>query len=289
MRAGLTTREALETAAGRRGGGHAVQPGSLLDQIVACKLAEIELLRAREDEIARALPNALVMPCRDLECSLRSAAGTAIIAEIKRVSPLAGRLARVSDPGERARRYHAGGAAAVSVLTDAHYFDGCLEDLREARSRVPLPVMRKDFLLDPLQVMEARIAGADAVLLIAALLEDEQMRDLFALCGDLGMGCLMEVHDELELERVLSLSAPIIGINNRNLVTMEVDTGTTERLAPMVPSTSLTVSESGVEDPAVLERLSRCGADAFLIGTPLMTRRDPAQLLRELGAAPRRG
>jgi indole-3-glycerol phosphate synthase len=209
--------------------------------------------------------------------------GLSLIAEFKRRSPSAGAIAgdgmRVED---QVRSYERGGAAALSVLTDQANFGGSLDDLRAARAACGLPILRKDFIVDPYQLFEAAVNGADAVLLIVRALEEEQLRELFSQARGLDLDCLIEVHDGDELERALSLDAEVIGINNRNLDDGSVDAATTFELMPDVPAGKTAVAESGISGRAELEELERVGVDAVLIGEALMRSEDPEALAREL-------
>lgn len=252
-----------------------------LAQIVAEKRRQVAEARRSVSPAQLEARCAQVPPPRDLAAALRAAAGDGrvpVIAEVKLASPARGELGSREErpPAGLARLYAAGGAAAVSVLTDGRFFGGSLEDLAAVRAAVPLPVLRKDFLVDEYQVLEARAAGADAVLLIVAALAEEELARLYRAATALGMGALVEVHTAGELERALALGAPLLAVNNRNLHTLEVDLGTTERLAPLVPSDRLVVSASGLRGPREVRRAWQAGARAVLVGEALVTSPDPA-------------
>ncbi|KQC13539.1 MAG: hypothetical protein APR56_05145, partial [Methanosaeta sp. SDB] len=204
-------------------------------------------------------------PTRDFRGAL-TGRGTALIAEVKRSSPSVGRIAPITEPGDLARSYREGGAAAVSVLTESGWFGGSLDDLARVREAVLLPVLRKDFVIDPYQVYQSRLAGADAVLLIAEMLAPDRLADFLGRAAEIGLACLVEAHSEDALEMVLKTPAAIIGINNRNLKTLAVDLQTSLRLLPLVPEDRIRVAESGIKSAGDVRRLADGGADAVLIG-----------------------
>ena len=208
--------------------------------------------------------------------------GLSLIAEFKRRSPSAGEISGAATVSGQVGAYERGGAAALSVLTDEAHFGGSLDDLRAARAACDLPILRKDFIVDPYQLYEAAVNGADAVLLIVRALEDGPLRSLYEEARGLDLDCLVEVHDEPELERALELDADVIGINNRNLDEGTVDVATTYELMPDVPAGKTVVAESGISDRAELEELERVGVDAVLIGGALMSAADPEAKTREL-------
>jgi indole-3-glycerol phosphate synthase len=213
---------------------------------------------------------------RGFEAALRThaASGFALIAEIKKASPSKGLIRPDFQPADHARAYEAGGATCLSVLTDAPYFQGHEDYLVAARAACTLPVLRKDFMVDPWQVAEARAMGADAILIIVAALSDAQMAEIEAAAREHGMDVLVEVHDEAEMARAARLHSRLIGVNNRDLKRFVTDIANTERLAPLAPEGTLLVAESGINSHADLVRLSACGARTFLVGESLMRQAD---------------
>jgi indole-3-glycerol phosphate synthase len=227
---------------------------------------------------------ATVGPALDPMPGIRTAEGVAVIAEVKRSSPSKGALAEIPEPGLLARSYAAGGASAISVLTEERRFSGSLADLVEVRAAVRTPLLRKDFMVDAYQVYEARAMGADCILLIAACLDDARMADLEAQARELGMAVLVEVHDGAELDRALRAETSLIGINNRNLRTFEVTLETTLSLLAQVPADRLLVTESGILARKDVERMRTAQVHAFLVGEAFMRAPDPGKALAELFA-----
>ncbi|MCP4328823.1 MAG: indole-3-glycerol phosphate synthase TrpC [Alphaproteobacteria bacterium] len=224
-------------------------------------------------------------PARPFAAALAARIATGkygLIAEIKKASPSRGLIREDFDPPAIAQAYRRGGAACLSVLTDEKYFGGHDDFVAVVRDVVDLPVLRKDFMLDPYQIVESRVIGADCVLLIMAVLDDDQAADLEAAAAEFGMDALIEVHDAAELERALKLQSTLIGINNRNLKTLKTDIATTEELAPLVPSDRLLVCESGLDHPRDLARMAAAGAHSFLVGTSLMAQPDIESATRKL-------
>ena len=246
---------------------------SVRDALPARKRAVPESEMRRAAEVAAPSPSfraALARP------------GTSLIAEAKRRSPSKGELRSPYDPSELARTYESAGARAVSVLTEPRYFGGDPEHLRAARRACTLPLLRKDFLVDPYQCWEAKAWGASAALLIVAALDDDQLRDLVTLLGEIGLDALVEVHTETEAERALAAGAPVVGVNNRDLATFETDLGTTARIAALLPPETLLVAESGIFTRTDVLEVEAAGAEAILVGGAILTSGDPARVIRDL-------
>ena len=250
---------------------------SILERIVEAKRAEVAAARKRSPEVE--MQDA--PPARDFVAALR-ARRPAVIAEVKRASPSKGVLRENFDPAAIARSYEKHGAACMSVLTDREFFQGAPEHLVAARAACQLPVLRKDFLIDPWQVAESRALGADCVLLIVACLEDAEMRELEGAALAAGIAVLVEVHDGAELERALRLKTPLIGINNRNLRTFETRLETTLDLLPRVPRDRIVVTESGILSAADVARMRNRGVETFLVGEAFMRAADPGAALAAL-------
>ncbi len=252
---------------------------SVLDQIVVRKRAELVAERALvKQETLESKPRP---PRRGLRKAL-AAKRPAVIAEIKKASPSAGTIAEEFEPADIAARYARAGAAALSVLTDRQFFQGSLDHLVEARAACALPVLRKDFTLDRYHLLQASAAGADGVLLIVAALADDELADLLRDARELELDALVEVHDGGELERALVAGADMVGVNNRNLKTMEVSLDTSLELAPRIPDSVLRVSESGIRCADDVKRLMEAGYGAFLVGESLMRQPDPGEALARL-------
>ena len=258
----------------------------ILDKILKTKVEEVAAAKLREPfaELEARVGDLEDQPrgfARALR-TMRDSGGTALITEVKKGSPSKGIIREDFDPVEIAQTYESAGATCLSVLTDQQYFYGHLRFLWDIREQVSLPLLRKDFIIDPYQVVEARVAGADAILLIAAALEDDRLQELAEKATSLQLDILLEVHDETELERALKLPVDLIGINNRNLSTFVTDLAISEQLAGRIPKQQLAVAESGINSRVDIERLQAAGAGAFLIGESLMREDNIEAKLHEL-------
>jgi len=253
----------------------------MLDKIVAQKREDVEqrkksaTLPYLQERIARQKPSL------DFALALKGN-HIRLIAEVKQTSPSRGMLRPNFDPIELAQTYAEGGAAAISVLTEANYFTGSIEHLEAIKEVVQLPLLRKDFIFDPYQVYESRAFGADALLLVAAILSQRELKELIILSHSLGLKCLVEVHNKSEMERAIISEAEIIGINNRDLNTFAVDINTTRRLRPLVPEEKIVVSESGIKSKRDIEKLENWRVDAVLVGEALVTANDVRAKMKEL-------
>lgn len=254
----------------------------LLKEIYTNKLNEVAQKKAQFPIQGLREATSSLAPTRDMELALRAEGGLKLIAEIKRASPSSGILRKDLNPLEIALQYQQNGASAISVLTDERFFQGKLSHLEEIRRVIKLPLLRKDFVIDPYQLYEARVAGADAVLLIASLLDRSKLEGLLGLARELGLGCLVEAHTEEELKKVLDTPATLLGINNRNLETFQIDLETTLRLRPLIPRDKIVVSESGINTRTNVLRLQEAGIDAILVGEALIRSKDPGAKIREL-------
>jgi indole-3-glycerol phosphate synthase len=257
----------------------------ILDKIVAVKREEVAAaLRQKPLAVVRADAESRVLT-RDFEGAMRAkidAGQAAVIAEIKKASPSKGVLRAEFIPADIAQSYAEFGAACLSVLTDKQFFQGSVDYLKQARASCDLPVLRKDFMIDVYQVYEARVMGADAILLIAACLDDGQMADMEAVARSLDMAVLVEVHDREELSRALKLKTRLVGINNRNLQTFEVSLQTTLDMLPDVPADRLLVTESGIQTVADVQRMRDAQVHAFLVGEAFMRAKEPGEALAQL-------
>jgi len=253
----------------------------MLDKIVAQKREEVEQRKkvvttaCLQERVARQKPSF------DFALALKSD-NIRLIPEVKQASPSRGMLRSNFDPIKLARIYSEGGAAAISVLTEANYFMGSIEHLTAIKDVVQLPLLRKDFIFDSYQIYESRAYGADALLLIAAILNQRQLKELLSLSHSLGLRCLVEVHNEGEVERAVLSEAEIIGINNRDLSTLTVDINTTHRLRPLIPKEKIVVSESGIKSRSDMEKLAGWGVNAVLVGEALVTAPDVPAKMKEL-------
>ncbi len=268
---------------------HIITPGSAvsdtLAKILADKAAEVRERRTITPQAEIERLAAAAEPTRDFAAALCDAVAwgrIGLIAEIKRASPSGGLIRDPFDPPSLARAYAEGEASCLSVLTDGPWFQGRREDLIAARAACNLPVLRKDFMIDPWQVFESRAMGADCILVIMAALEDSMAEELVSTARSLDMSILAEVHDERELDRALGLNLRLIGVNNRNLKTLQTDIATTERLAPLVPADRIPVAESGIRSPEDVRRMAEAGARCILVGEHLMRQTDVTAAAREL-------
>ena len=257
----------------------------MLDGLVAGALEDAA--RRRESRPLAEVERAALdrSPALDARAALQRDATIKVIAEVKRASPSRGSLAEIPDPSELARQYERGGASAISVLTEERRFGGSLADLEAVRAAVGIPVLRKDFIADSYQVLEARAAGADLVLLIVAALEQPVLAELYQLIGELGMTALVETHSAEEVDRALEIGAQLIGVNARNLSTFQLDRDLFGTLADAIPSGVIRVAESAVTSPADVARYREAGADVVLIGEALVTGEDPVSTLESFLAA----
>ena len=258
----------------------------ILDEIVEARRADVARAKRATPVAALEARPAYSAPRRGFAAALRGRA-PAVIAEVKQASPSKGVIRADCDPVAIARGYAAAGAAAISVLTEERHFRGRLEDLEPIRAAVDVPLLRKDFLFDPYQLIEARAWGADAVLLIVAMLDSRQLADLHAAATSLGLDVLVEAHSAAEVEHAAAAGATVIGVNNRDLQTFVTTLATAERLRPLVPVGALAVAESGIETPADVARLRSAGYQAFLVGESFMRAADPGAALRALLAGER--
>jgi len=255
--------------------------GDLLADIL--ERTEADLARAKQDVPLETLRQRLGPLNRGRPFSEALVAeGISLIAEMKRASPSRGPIRPGASVTEIVRAYEAAGAAACSILTEGPHFQGSLDDLVEARSACSLPLLRKDFIIDPYQLVEARVAGADAVLLIVAALGPDRLDQLLRAAADLGLDCLVEVHDEEEVAIAIEAGAELVGVNNRDLHTFEVDLGTTFRLLPDIPAGTVVVAESGISSRRDVIELENAGVDAILVGEALMRAEDPGEAIRAL-------
>jgi indole-3-glycerol phosphate synthase len=260
-------------------------PDTILERILAHKRTEVDA-RSSAVPLARLMAEAQAAPApRGFVAAIKAsiAAGTAaVVAEVKKASPSRGVIRPDFEPAAIARSYAAAGATCLSVLTDTRFFEGHDQHLRDARAAAPLPILRKDFVVDRYQIAEARALGADCILLIVAALRPAELRDFHAAARDLGLDVLIEVHDRDELERGLELSPAMIGINNRNLKTFDTQLTTTYALLPNIPNGVVVVTESGIHERSQVDAMRARGVNAFLVGEAFMRERDPGTALRRL-------
>ncbi len=258
------------------------ETGTILDKIVARKAERLSASREHLPLEAVMKAAAEAPAPRDFRSAIQRTDSIRLIAEIKKASPSRGVLREKFNPAELAASYESAGASAISVITEEDFFLGAPDYIMQARSAVTLPVLRKDFIFDPYQLYESRVLGADAVLIITAILEKDAMSRCIGLTGQLGMTALVEVHDEDELKQALGCGADVIGINNRDLRTMEVDVTTAASLAPLVPDGILTVAESGIRSREDVEMFERLGVDALLVGEAIVVEKDVGTKIKSL-------
>jgi len=256
---------------------------NILDEIIAVKRKEIaeKKIKLSLEKLIKRLKK--VGPPRDFKKSVFNRKGVSIIAEIKRFSPSAGALRDSIDPFKLARLYQENGASAISVLLDKRFFGGSLEDLEKVRKATFLPVLAKEFIIDEYQIYEARLKGADAILLIARILDEEKLLHFSKIIQDLNLACIVEIHSPEEVKKLFSLpSSVIIGINNRNLKNFKVDLSTTKLILNLIPPDRMIISESGIKEVQDIKKLRNAGISVFLIGEAILRSEDPAKKLREL-------
>jgi len=255
---------------------------TILQKILNKKADAVAALKKQISESELEVVAKQQTPAKSLVQAIRTCPHVPVIAEIKKASPSKGIILEDADIVNIANQYEDGGAVAISVLTEQDYFNGCIDDLKTIRQSVDILVLRKDFIIDPIQIIEARAGGADSVLLIAAALEFEKLQTMVDMCMHFGMVPLLEVHNEKELETIMKLEPELIGINNRNLKTMQVDIHTSAKLRKIIPDSICVVGESGVSTADQIAFLKNEGIDAFLIGTALMTSGQPGKTLKGL-------
>ncbi|MEO8337472.1 MAG: indole-3-glycerol phosphate synthase TrpC [bacterium] len=263
---------------------HWTEPTGTLGTIVEEAYRRAAVLEGRLDELERFCTDTPAGP--SLQEALRQSS-VSLLAEVKRRSPSKGAIAEGLDAVSQARAYAAGGAAGVSILTEPAHFGGTTDDLLDVRRRLDMPVLKKDFHVAPIQLIEARALGASAALLIARALAPERLAEMMRVGSDLGLELLVEVRDEAELERALTAGATMIGVNNRNLETLVIDAETSMRIVPLVPSSVVAIAESGVRTRSDVERYASAGADAVLVGSSLSSAADPVAATRALAGVPR--
>ena len=252
---------------------------SVLDQIIKGVLEDVKARERPISELAAKLSEAPKL--RDAMAAL-SKNGTRLIAEVKRSSPSKGVLAEIVNPAELATAYQDGGADVISILTEQRRFNGAIPDLISVRNAIDIPVLRKDFIVTEFQVYESRLIGADLILLIVAGLSNSQLKDYYQLATELGMAVLVEVHDEVEAAKAVDLQAQIIGVNSRDLKTLEVSSKSFEKIFPYLPSDAIKVAESGISTRAQVKEVENLGANAILVGESLVKATNPAQMIKEL-------